>query len=174
MRPAGFTLIELLVVISIIAVLSIVGFVNFKGFSQDQVTDKAVGQIQTYLRLAQSNATSQTLCNGQGAASWSLKFLTDAKTIELHCDPNDYLKNTYILENASFTITGAANCPISLPAILSYSSGAGTPNLSAGNPTTDTCLKSPTITFAVLNTKNPAALPRAFGVSKGGAINVKQ
>ena len=62
----GFTLIELLVVIAITSILAVMGFVNFKDFSSNQISVKAAGEIQTILRLAQSNATSSTLCDSKG------------------------------------------------------------------------------------------------------------
>ena len=181
MRPSGFTLIELLIVISIIAIMSLVGFVNFKNFATDQITTKAIGQIKTLLRLAQSNATSSTICNGEGATSWSLIFNNDGQTIELHCSylvdkiTTDYKKDEVKLENATLTISGSSNCAIGLPTTISYSvSKAGALSIVSDDQTTQTiCLQSDTITFKLTNLKNPTASPLpSFNISKGGAINV--
>lgn len=158
MRSGGFTLIELLVVISIMALLAVFAFVNFKDFAQDQVLNKAAGEVQTYLRLAQSNATSSTLCNNQGAASWFLIF--NSTTIELRCNPENYLQRTYSLENALIAISGSG-CTLNLPATLSYL--VGTAELSGA------CTS---VTFTVSNIQNPA-LTKNITVSKGGAIDVE-
>lgn len=170
----GYTLIELLVVISIIAILSVIGFANYKNFSSDQVVTKAEGQIQSLLRLAQSNATSSTKCNDSGSTSWSLIFL-NATTIELRCNPSDFLSSTTTLENAQIdTITGS-NCmaisPSTTPFTITYSSGSGTQTLSYTGASL-ACLASDTWTFSLKNTED-ATKTKQFTISKGGAINVQ-
>ena len=158
----GFTLIELLVVIAIISIMSVLAYVNFKDFSADQALNKAVGQIQTYLRLAQSNATSSTLCNTQSATSWSLKF-TSTSTIELHCsNPADILSKSYTLEGVQMQIKCGADV-LALPTTFTYSTGVGT--------LTTAC--SGTVTFTITNTSNPGAAGKSFNISKGGAIDVQ-
>ena len=173
MRSSGFTLIELLVVISIIGILSVMGYANYRDFAANQIAKKAVGQIQTYLRLAQSNATTSTLCNGEGATSWSLKF-ADPSNIELHCNSSSALK-TLNLENATVAITGEGNCTIDIPVILSYKVGSGAQNFSVDNTNTtlSSCLGSSTFTFKVTNIKNPSASPVPFNITKGVEIDVK-
>lgn len=88
LKNMGYTLIELLVAISVIAILSIVTFINFKGFSQDQLLNEAVGQVQTMLWLAQSNATSGLKCNNNPAKSWMVEFSKnlDQYYIKLKCN----------------------------------------------------------------------------------------
>lgn len=168
MRSQGFTLIEILVVISIISILAVVGFVNFKDSVSDQKTSKAIGEIQTLLRLAQSNATSSTICNGQGATSWSLKF-SNQTTLELRCQPNDYLKSSQTLENAQIAfLIGSNSCPVDLattPFTVTYKTGAGAFAVSYSG-STPTCLASDNWTFTV-NTKT-------LILSRGGAIDVGQ
>lgn len=175
MRSAGYTLIELLVVISIISILSVVGFVNFKDFSSDQVAVKAVGQVQTYLRLAQSNATSSTICPGQGGAtSWSVVFTNDAKTIQLRCNPNDFLKRIYSLDPAQVSSIRGSDCgsdtainTTTRPLTITYLSGVGTLAFSTTDTNTSSCLQSSTsITIRLSNTKS-------LTLNKGGAINVQ-
>ena len=157
MRSAqGFTLIELLVVISIISILGVMGFVNFKDFSTDQVALKGVGQIQSLLRLAQTNATSFTVCNGITATAWYLNF-PNSNTIQLNCNPGGTVK-TYTLQDAQIVVTGDSGCAIPFPLTVNYSTGAGTQSLvSAG--ALPSCLLSSFITFTVQNTKNPLASP---------------
>lgn len=171
MRSAGYTLIELLVVISIIGLLGVFTLSSLKGFSKDLPVNKALGEVQTLLRLAQSNATSSTLCNNQGAVSWSLKYL-NATTIELRCNPADFLYRTYNLENAQVAITGDLGCPVLFPAILSYSSGMGTRTIFSSGVST-ACLQSSTISITISNTKNTSATGKVLKMSKGGAIDVQ-
>ena len=178
MRSAGFTLIELLVVISIIGILSVMGYANYKDFAANQVGVKAVRELQTYLRLAQSNATTSTVCNGQGAISWSLKFV-DSSKIELHCskqiEPTDNKISTLILENATLLITGDNICPaggIGFPVTLTYLTGVGTQSLTSSDINViQTCKDSPTFIFTITNLKNGKT--QIFKITKGGAIDVR-
>lgn len=172
MRPVGYTLIELLVVISIISLMAIIGFANFKDFSRDQVVVKAAGQVQSLLRLAQSNATSSTLCNGSGATSWYINITDDANNsiIQLNCDPGGTLRS-YPLENAKVSIA-ASGCSFNLPVRISYAVGTGAQTL-ASSGASDTCLKSSKFTLTITNFPNPSASPKSFNVSKGGAIDVQ-
>ena len=167
----GFTLIELLIVISIIAIISVVGFVNFKGFSDDQVTINAVGQIQSTLRLAQSNATSSTLCNNSATTSWYLNF-TSSTAFQLNCNPGGFTVKSYTLTDATVAITGSLGCSIPYPATVSYLPGAGKQTISSSGALAS-CLQSTKITFTVSNTKNPSASPIPLNISSGGAINVQ-
>lgn len=164
----GYTLIELLVVISIISILAVLGFVNFKNFATDQVTVKAQGQVQTLLRLAQSNATSGTLCGTSGGLPWSLIF--NATNIGLACGLSNLVQKTYTLENAQVEIKGSGCSALRLPVTLSYSRGVGALTISPSDP----CLANATsIVFTISNTRNPSASPRPFNISKGGAIDVE-
>lgn len=171
-KAAGYTLIELLVVISIISLLSVVGFVNFKGFSSDQITIKAVGQIQSLLRLTQSNATSSTLCNGVGATSWSLKFI-DASTMELRCNPNDFKHKSYTLESAQVDKIIGSGCGTTstIPLTLTYSVGLGALAFSSSTAS-PACLSSASWTFTIKNVLDTTKT-KTFTLTKGGAINVQ-
>ncbi|MBI2599683.1 prepilin-type N-terminal cleavage/methylation domain-containing protein [Candidatus Daviesbacteria bacterium] len=177
----GFTFIELLVVISILAITTMVSVVYYKDFSADQATKKAVGQVQSLIRLAQSNATSYTKCPDPGAAdqsvkSWYLVF-TNATNIDLRCDTastTNYTLRSYILENVGLTIQGDSGCPIGFSATLSYRSGVGTQSISSSDiSVTPACLNSSRLTFTLSNQSNPSSSPIPFNVSKGGSINVQ-
>ena len=88
---AGYTLVELLVVISILAVLGVFVIVNFKNFAQDQVINKSIGQMQSVLRLAQSNATSGAFCligcpnPNLACGDWWAEFSAGGSQINLFC-----------------------------------------------------------------------------------------
>lgn len=89
--PKGYTLIELLVVVTIIATISVMVFANYRGFSKDQVLIKATGQIQSLIKLAQSNASSGLKCasgDSESSSEWYVKFkpVTNNKSVlELSC-----------------------------------------------------------------------------------------
>ncbi len=57
-RMAGFTLIELLVVVGIIGILTAVGVASYNSFNESRVIRSLAGEIESNLRLAQSNAIS--------------------------------------------------------------------------------------------------------------------
>lgn len=170
----GYTLIELLVVISIIAIMAVVGFVNFKNFSASKVTEKAVGQVQTLLRLAQSNASSGTVCGSVGGVTWSLILKADKKNIDLVCGALDapQLQKTYTLENAEIdsikcSTTAAAFNP---PLTISYAHLSGKMAFSS----TEGCVGSAADLIITLKNKiNPSAAQKTLTISKGGAIDVR-
>lgn len=186
MRSAGFTLIELLVVISIIAILGVAVFINYKDFSQNQVLDEALGQVQTYLRLAQANATSSTLClvtqldgtkEEVGGVSWSAKFV-DKDRLSLTCGTPDSEQKTQTLEDVEVASiqcspTSNANCPpddstFSPPLTVSFAPLNG--NVSFTD--SDSCVTSASTLMIILrNQKNDAK--KCFTISKGGAIDVQ-
>ncbi len=161
-NSTAYTLIELLVVIAIIGILSLVGFVNFKSFSADQVAVKAAGQIQSYLRLTQTNASTSTKCpvpppaTDQGAISWYLVF--SGNTINVECDTTatpGVLYRTYTLDS-NVQVTNACSNPII------YTIGSGTlPS------TVSDC------TITVKNSSSATAAIKTISVTKGGAISVQ-
>ena len=171
MRCAGYTLIELLVVISIIGLLGVFSLSSLKGFSKDLVVTKASDEVQTLLRLAQSNATTSTLCNNQGATSWYLDFMGNGTVIQLNCSPGGTPKS-YTLVDAKIAIAGAG-CTSDFPVKLSYSMGVAKPSWSSAVSSDNNCLQSPIITITISNTKNTSAATKIFRVSKGGAVDVQ-
>lgn len=169
---SGFTLIELIVAITIITVLSIVAIVNFRSFSQDQVLNTALGKVQTLLRLAQSNATSNLLCAGVFGANWSVKFRTDDKgKLDLNCDKSATAIQTLTLVNVEVSSIKGSSCVLdSYPtAVLSvsYSALYGVTTFVGS----DLCLLSSSqLTVTLKNQKNGNL--KSFNISKGGAIDV--
>ncbi len=176
MHSSGYTLVELLVVIAIIALLAVVGFVSFRGFSEKQGPKNAAGQIQSLIRLAQSNATSSTMCNGQPAESWYLVF-TDT-VVDLYCNPGETWQRSYYLP-AQITTADDSGCTNDWVAILSYSAGTGKQTLFKvlSDGSLEECSRYSRITFTLYNLEDDIASPRqptaSFKVSKGGAVNVQ-
>lgn len=174
----AFTLIELLVVIAITAILGVVAFVNFKDFAQDQILNKAQGQIQTYLRLAQANATAGVICNNQGGADWRVRLDTD---IGLECSTNNfeniYSIKTLTLENVKIASVGSPTCSAvcsnasCLPLYVSYSKLSGSVKIKSDVEQTS-CLK--TSNQILINIKNlKTDKIKSFTISKGGAIDAQ-
>ncbi len=165
MRSAGYTLIELLVVISIIGILSVVAFVNIKDFSSAQDLKKAVGEVQTYLRLAQSNASSSTLCNGVGGVSWNVIFNADS-TIQINCGPTNYLIKTLTLQTGiAIKSPIKTNCDLTLPVTIVYSALKGVPTIPGS-----TCWTGVDVTITLDNGKGKT---KSLILTSGGAINVQ-
>lgn len=159
----GFTLVELLVVMSIIALLGIFGFANFKRLAQSQVVNKAVIQVQTALREAQSNATAGVLCAG----TWSVKLNTTG--VDLKCDST----KTYVLENAQISsITCSSGTSLTLPVTISFTPLSGLLSFS-GTSGTDVCLSStPSLIVKLVNVKD-SSLFKTVTINKGGGISVQ-
>lgn len=174
MSASGYTLIELMVVISIITIISVAGFVNFKNFSQDNVTTKAAGEVQSLLRLAQSNATTSTFCGASAGVAWSLIVRSDQTTIDLACGSANTIQKTYTLENAKIDSIIGSDCggaQAALPFTTTYSSGVGTPSFLFSGAS-QACLASPMWTLTIRNTLDTNKT-KIFKLSKGGAIDVQ-
>lgn len=178
MRSKGFTLVELLIVISIIALLSIVAYANFKDLAQEQVINKAIGEIQTVLRLAQTNATSSLLCQdpelevaNRASVDWSARIGTDQ--VDLICGPNDFPVQITTLQNVSVNSIGGSACPSTSPTYdpplnITYSKLSGAVKITSSVSCITT---SSTVSVNVKNTKTGNSIP--FTISSGGAINVE-
>lgn len=102
MSQKGFTLIELLVVIVIMAILGAFTIANYKSFGQDKELESIALDIQSLIRVAQTNATTGKKCIPRNnpntsfpAEVWSNDFFRqeDGDKITLAC--------AYINENGS-------------------------------------------------------------------------
>lgn len=168
----GFTLIELLIVISIIALLAVVVYVNFKDFAQDRVVNKAIGQIQTALRLAQANATSSFLCQGLASVDWKVRI--NSANVELLCGDGDSLVQTTTLQNVLVdSIEGSAcTSPTDvLPLTITYSKLSGKVKIEGAEGAPSCIDESQQVSLNIKNTKT--SIIKTFTISKGGATNVE-
>lgn len=82
--PNAFTLVELLVAIAITAIVGVFALSNYRLFGEDQNLKSAVLDIQSLLRTAQTNASSNLSCDGQYGATWQIQ-IANATTINLNC-----------------------------------------------------------------------------------------
>ena len=80
----GFTLVELLVVLAIMGIVGITAYLNIGTFREDANLKSAASDLQSYLRLAQANATTGLKCGATGGSSWSL-LIKDRTAIQLRC-----------------------------------------------------------------------------------------
>lgn len=173
----GYTLVELLVALSIIAIVSIVVFVNFKTFSQDQILKKTVGDIQSFLREAQSNATTSLNCGSSSGVSWAVQ-LRDQDDLDLVCGPTDSLKKTLTLKDSEVTSIKCSppgsTCPpqgstFSPPLKISFSTLYGKVTfIKSGESCVDTAQSVMVVLKNLKNNNN-----KCFTISKGGAIDIQ-
>lgn len=70
----GFTLIELLIVLAILSLGSLFAFINLGSFREDKELQNASGALVSFLRLAQTNATSGVKCGTNSGAYWAVEF----------------------------------------------------------------------------------------------------
>ena len=179
MRSGGYTLIELMVAISIMAILGIIAFVNFKDFSQDQILNKAVGQVQTYLRLAQSNATSGLKCNDNPAESWMIEFETNQTDIKLKCksaSSADIEKQTLTLEGNvivdSISGTTCVNATFHDSTMtVVYGNLYGKPSFILAKGRSNECIAD--VSSITITLKRNSSTPKSLVINKGGAIRVQ-
>ncbi len=160
-------------VISVMVILGVATFANFRDFSSEQVTNKALGEIKTLLHLAQSNATTSTVCEkgDRDSVSWTVNFKNET-SIELLCGPQSKVKQTLSLENA--TIVGikcsadgtSFGTSFSPPVKVSYSPLSG--NLTFLSDVS--CVKSASLILISVDSLQKSGNPKSFTVSKGGVI----
>lgn len=118
-RHRGFTLIELLVVVSIMAIVAIIVIVSFGSFKEDANLKNETFNIQSYLRLAQSNAQAGVKCTDpigveKGGMDWSIKFI-DRVGVILDCSANSAPQRTWLLNHPADIyeidgISGVSTC----------------------------------------------------------------
>lgn len=128
MPKGGFSLIEILVVVAIMALVGIFTFSNYKSFGEDQNLKNAVLDIQSQLRTAQTNATTNLKCGTEYSAIWQVEFATDKKTVNLKCSTSaDTQKELKLDTNiAIVTVAGAdAGCPSDTPFTISFAPISG-------------------------------------------------
>ncbi len=178
MRNA-FTLIELIVVISIMGVLGLVAFANFGSLRDDATLKKATADLQSKLRSIQTDASSNTKCNGNSALSWKGTFSKVSSTeykLTVSCEyagvPDSIVSGkTYTFEpNIEIANVVSGNCPTDLvnPVSVSFASLTGKVTfkyLTACNPGAQMLID-------LLNIKTPGTLSTVI-IDQGGSIYVR-
>lgn len=165
-KKSGFTLIELLVVISIMGILATFIFINYKSSKSDQDLNKAASDIQTLLRLAQSNATTGVVCEGAGGAYWGVHFISNIK-LELKCG-NDIIEIDNWHREKDLDLEGVEakydeQCSISPTLSVVYAPLDGKVTFSES-----TCSK---VVINLTATKDNTT--KSFTIEKGGAVDAQ-
>ncbi len=107
----GFTLVELLVAISVMAILSVASFAKFAVLREDQYLKNASSEIQSFIRFAQTNATSNIACTPTlGGTPWTLTFSPDK--IDLSCQGSS-LKTLTLSNNIRICSINYSGCSTS-------------------------------------------------------------
>lgn len=156
----GFTLIELLVVIAIMSITGIYTIANYRSFGEDQNLKSAALEIQSLLRLAQSNSTSNLKCQDKPTTNWLVTFAS-ATSLDLNC------------QNSTGTI-GSLRPPLLLPANITYSVTNGNCNPTQvifaplSGAVTASC-GSGSMTINLINSKNSK---KQVVIEQGGRIYV--
>ncbi|MBI4038185.1 prepilin-type N-terminal cleavage/methylation domain-containing protein [Candidatus Daviesbacteria bacterium] len=85
--PNAFTLIELLVVISVVAILGVVAIPSFRNFGEEQALNNALLDLQSNLRTAQTNASTNLKCANQPVDQWKIDFYKQQGKyiVQTHC-----------------------------------------------------------------------------------------
>lgn len=174
--PRGYTLIELLVVISIMGVVGLGIYTSSRSFAQDQVLNKAVGDIQSFIRLAQSNAATAKKCGNVPSTDWIVEFSNET-TINLFCKisstTSPVLQKTLNLERGAKIqgtmgedSSGNPSCVVNSPAAITFASVYGTAKF---NFSTESCLAaSKKLLITVLDPDTTKTT--IISVTKGGSV----
>lgn len=179
----GFTLIEILVVISILAIVGIMSFANFGSLKQDQALKSAASDLQSLVRLAQSNATSRLQCGSDtvSGANWILEFKSDQKTISLACQVLSDLppsptptpifdRNLIFLNNIIVdSVNSCPDIPGSNPLTITYSPLHGNVTFDDASHVPP-CVNSATIRIVL---KDSDGQTKTVIINKGGSVDVQ-
>lgn len=168
MPRSGFTLIEMLVVIAIMAVIGIFTLSNYKSFGEDQSLKNAVLDIQSQLRTAQTNATTNLKCGTQYSATWQVEFADDDKTINLKCSASADIQKTLQLDtNIKIKEFSGTSCEDETPITIEFTPLSGKIGFiyGDGNNMSSSCIS---LTVTLKNTKTGS--DKSLTIEKGGKI----
>ncbi len=182
-KIAGFTMIELLIVMAIMATLTGVMIPNLRGYNTNQKLVEAASQVQSDIRLIQTNATSGVKCTSSTAATWYLQVdpnkpaaykigNTCLTAAEASAETRTFssgvtIKSIQYTTGVSTTTASLANCTrVSFSNIYS--------NLSFSNSNA-TCSISNAVDQVTITLSSSAtgAITNQVVISKGGSVSVK-
>ncbi|TSC66687.1 MAG: hypothetical protein CEO21_126, partial [Microgenomates group bacterium Gr01-1014_80] len=163
---------ELLVVISVMAIIGVLAFANYNSLGQDQNLKAAASDVQSYLRLAQANASSRIKCaddtTGSGA-DWIVSFETDQLTLNLLCQippAAPVLSAPPLVLTNNITIDSVNGCTNNFPVTVTFLPLLGGVVFA---DTGITCVSGPTLT---VNLKDPSGNTISVILNKGGLIGI--
>ena len=137
--------------------------------------------MQSFIRVAQGNATSSLKCGSSLSYSWSVVFSSDRVNIDLNCKTSSSASDTLVktltlpadITVGSITVDGGPGCNISFPTTITYGvlTGAVTysdPGLSASCGASTNNMVA-TLLFSGSETTNL----KTITISKGGGIDAQ-
>lgn len=183
MKKNGYTFIELLVVITIMVLLGAGILLQQNLIKEDNVLTGAASDLQSFLRLAQSYATTSVLCEGVGSSAWTIEPRKNAgkDVLDLKCDQPDpkpaiWQKTFNLNPNIEISSIGGNNsggCNANYPTqnlTIRYPVLSAKPNFDS--PVGNSCVLSSTyLDFTLKNTKTTKTI--IVTVDKGGTVDVK-
>lgn len=178
----GFTLVEILVVLAIVGIVAMTSFINFGAFKEDENLKSVTSDLQNYLRLAQSNATTGVKCGSSGGSSWSI-VITDRISIKLKCQTQETSVREWPIKSParidSIDGTGTSDCQSSfqsdpdpsnlITVTFSYLDGKAT--FSDGDASSSCLAGSQNMVIKVRKNAESVDL-RTITINKGGSIDV--
>lgn len=176
MKKLGFTLVELLVVITIMAIVGVFAFANLRSFGEDKKLQNSAVDLQSLLKVAQTNATTGLKCGTTASAIWLVEF-KDAVTLDLKCQVPPaaaVIIKSLTLKGAEIqTIQTAKSCQVQLPLRVIYNNifGYATFEYAIGGG----CIGDTSAVIVKLQTMENAISNVTINVTitKGGAISIE-
>lgn len=193
----GFTLIELMVVMTIMGILGFSALANIGNFREDQTLKKGVSDLQIKLRAIQTNATTNTKCNGNSTLFWKGKFskVGSAYKLETSCEYSGSVAPTgctltsgvvdCVMSDKAYTLEpgleigniSSGNCQVNStnlstnPVTVSFPALRGDSKFKYTNPAG--CIVRSNLEIYLLNINTPGTLNTVV-IDKGGSIYVKE
>ncbi len=154
-------------VVSLISIVTVAIYAGSRSFSQDQTLIKSVSEIQSLIRLAQTNATAGANCGANAPSSWSVVFNSGGTSLGLVCN-GAVITRTLNLDSTQVTSILGSTCPSAstLPVNVNFASVFGKVSFAAA----DVCIgRSGSLTVTLNNTKNNNT--KVIRVNSGGSID---
>ena len=157
------------------AIVATVVIVSFGSFEEDANLKNEAFNLQSYLRLAQANATTGVKCGSAGGASWSI-VITDRTSIKLKCQTQETPVREWTIKYPaqidSIEGIGTLSCSsvISNPVTVTFSYLAGQV---AFSELANDCLAQSTGMSIKVRKKEGSVDFKTITVSKGGSVDVQ-
>lgn len=171
----GFTFIELLVVIAIISTVGVLILTTNGNFSEDQKLKQGSFDIQSFIKTALTNATTNVVCAGSNGSQWIVKF-SSSTSLDLLCQPlgggeSASLKNLNLASsNLSIISIINSSCSATLPVKVSLDPLNA--KMTFADNIAQACIASASnLVVNLKNTKTNNTM--TVTINKGGTVDVK-
>lgn len=171
---SAFSLIELLVVLGIMSIIGVVSIANFGSFGESQKLGNAASDIQSLLKLSQTNAGSRVVCGGNFGASWWVDFSSSSQVLNLKCavpaTPVQTVKTHSLAESLGVdSVSADSFCSFTYPITIKFSPLYS--HVSFSDASGASCVTNAKfLTIIIKNSKNSEQ--KSIKVDKGGAVSV--